>query len=184
MIDKAKQMPHIKLVSGARIWCKRFACTISYIILIVLINSIFVYAPYITIHGSLISSGDLVVGAVYILRDFVQREIKHYVIVAMLLGCFCSYALAEKEIAVASLSAFFIGEFIDWIIYTFTQKPLSQRLLWSSSVSAPIDSAIFLYLTNMLNPEGLLALTLGKFLGILAIWFSWRLRSKPQLNPA
>ncbi len=173
-----------KILFNPQRWYRRFACTISYIILIVMINSIFVYAPYIVIRGSLISSGDLVVGAVYILRDFVQREIKHYVILAMLLGCFCSYVLAEQEIAIASLCAFFIGELIDWGIYTFTRKPLSQRLLWSSGVSAPIDSAIFLYLTHMLNPEGFLALVLGKFLGIFAVWFSWRLRSKPQLNPA
>ena len=168
----------------ALVWYRRFACTISYIILIVLINSIFVYAPYITVRGSLISSGDIVVGVVYILRDFVQREIKHYVIVAMLLGCFCSYMLAEKQVAVASLSAFFVGEFIDWAIYTFTQKPLSARLLWSSGVSAPVDSVIFLYLTNMLNPEGLFALISGKFLGIFAVWISWRLRERAQLSPA
>ena len=68
-----------------------FACTIAYIILIVLINSIFVYAPYINVYGSLVSSGDIVVGVVYILRDFVQREIKHYVLVAMLIGCYFSY---------------------------------------------------------------------------------------------
>ncbi|HSW70746.1 MAG TPA: VUT family protein [Gammaproteobacteria bacterium] len=173
-----------KSVFSAKPWYKRFSCTISYIILIVMINSIFVYAPYISIHGSLISSGDLVVGAVYILRDFVQREIKHYVILAMLLGCFFSYALAEKQIAIASLSAFFIGEFIDWAIYSFTQKPLSQRLLLSSGVSAPIDSAIFLYLTNMLNPVGLLALTLGKFSGIIVVWFSWRLRNRTENKTA
>ncbi len=172
------------ILSNPSQWYRRFACTISYIILIVLINSIFVYAPYIVIRGSLISSGDLVVGAVYILRDFVQREIKHYVILAMLLGCFCSYILAEQQIAIASLSAFFVGEFIDWGIYTFTKKPLSQRLLWSAGISAPIDSVIFLYLTNMLNPEGLLALILGKFLGIFVVWLSWRLRHQQQLSYA
>lgn len=146
-----------------------------------MINSIFVYAPYIMVRGSLISSGDLVVGAIYILRDFVQREIKHYVILAMLLGCFFSYVLADKQIAVASVSAFFIGEFIDWAIYTFTKKPLSQRLLWSSCVSAPIDSAVFLYLSDMFNGAGLLALTLGKFFGILVVWYTWRMR-KPKLT--
>ena len=165
-----------------QLWLRRFGCTISYVILIVMINSIFVYAPYITVNGSLISTGDLVVGAVYILRDFVQREIKHYVIIAMLLGCFFSYALADKQIAVASVSAFFVGEFIDWAIFTFTQKPLSQRLLWSSCVSAPVDSAIFLYLTNMLNQAGLIALTLGKFFGIIVVWYSWRLRTKKNKN--
>lgn len=157
---------------------KRFSCTIAYIITIIAINNIFVYAPYITISGSLISTGDLVVGAVYVLRDFVQREIKHYVIIAMLIGCLLSYVLADKQIAIASVSAFFVGELIDWAIYTFSGKPLSQRLLWSSCISAPVDSAIFLHLTNMLNGPGLMALTLGKFLGILAIWYSWRVRNK------
>ncbi|HVY53933.1 MAG TPA: VUT family protein, partial [Gammaproteobacteria bacterium] len=155
---------------------KQYPCTLSYIILIILINNIFVYAPYITINGSLISSGDLVVGAVYVLRDFVQREIKHYVIVAMIAGCILSYIFADKNVAVASVSAFFVGEFIDWAIFTFTKKPLSQRLLSSSCVSAPVDSAIFLYLTNMLNPEGLIALTGGKFIGIFVLWLMWKIR--------
>lgn len=164
-------------MSEVKKFFRRFIATISYIILIVLINSIFVYAPNITIHGSLISTGDIVVGVVYILRDFVQREIKHYVILAMIVGCFLSYIFAEKEIAVASVSAFFVGEVIDWAIFTFTRKPLSQRLLYSSCVSAPIDSAVFLYLVNMLNGIGLLALTVGKFMGILAVWFSWQLKN-------
>lgn len=159
------------------IWYKRFSCTIAYIIAIIAINNIFVYAPYITVHGSLISTGDLVVGAVYVLRDFVQREIKHFVIIAMLLGCLFSYLLADKQIAIASASAFFVGEFIDWLIFTFTQKPLSQRLLWSSSVSAPIDSSVFLYLTHMLNGAGLIALTLGKFIGIFILWYIWRIKT-------
>ena len=158
---------------------RRLVCTSAYIVLIILINNIFVYAPYIVVNGSLISSGDIVVGVVYILRDFVQREIKHYVILAMAFGCICSYELAQKDIALASLTAFTLGEFIDWGIYTFTKKPLSQRLLWSSGISAPIDSAVFLYMTNMFNLAGLTVLTLGKFLGILSVWYYWRNHRSP-----
>lgn len=169
-------MPHT--ATTRPLWYKRFSCTIAYIIAIIAINNIFVYAPYITIGSSLVSTGDIVVGAVYILRDFVQREIKHYVIIAMFIGCFLSYVLADKQIAIASVCAFFVGEFIDWMIYTFTKKPLSQRLLWSSGISAPVDSVIFLYLTHMLNAPGLVALTIGKFLGILSIWYFWRLRNQ------
>lgn len=163
-------------------WYRRFACTIVYIIAVVAINSIFVYAPYLSIFGELVSSGDLVVGAVYVLRDFVQREIKHYVILAMLIGCYFSYVLADKNIALASASAFFVGEFIDWLIFTFTKKPLSQRLLLSSGFSAPIDSAVFLYLMQQLNGVGLFALTAGKFMGIFAIWFIWRIQRKRELQ--
>jgi len=172
------------MLSDLSTWYRRFACTMSYVILIVLINSIFVYAPYVTVRGSVVSTGDLVVGIVYMLRDFAQREIKHYVILAMLLGCYFSYILADKQIAIASCSAFFVGEFIDWAIFTFTQKPLSQRLLWSSGISAPIDSAVFLHLSNMLNWEGLIALTLGKFMGIFALWFLWRRKQILPLQTA
>lgn len=163
-----------------KVWYKRFSCTFLYIVTIIAINNVFVYAPYIQIHGSLISSGDIVVGIVYVLRDFVQREIKHYVILAMLVGCFFSYILADKQIAMASVSAFFVGEFIEWGIFTFTKKPLSQRLLWSSCISAPIDSAVFLYLTHTLNPIALVALTIGKFMGILVIWGSWKMRHRDR----
>jgi len=166
-----------------RKWYRKFSCTFLYIALIVVINNVFAYAPYITVHGSLVSSVDIIVGVVYILRDFVQREIKHYVIIAMLIGCFLSYLLADKQIAIASVTAFFVGELIDWAIYTFSKKPFSERLLWSAGVSAPIDSAIFLYLTSLLNIFGLTALTLGKLLGILAVWYSWR-RKQLQTNLA
>ena len=162
------------MFSEPKPWYRRYPCTLSYIVCVVVINSVFVYAPYITVYGSLISTGDLVVGAVYVLRDFVQREIKHYVVVAMLIGCFLSYILAEKEVAIASTSAFFVGELIDWLIFTFTQKPLSQRLLLSSGISAPIDSAVFLYCMSQLNGPALFALTSGKFIGIFALWFMWR----------
>ena len=44
---------------------------------------------------------------------------------------------------------FIVSELIDWAIYTFTQKPLSQRIFYSSLVAAPIDTAIFFYGAEM-----------------------------------
>src|SRR5690606_4332743 len=126
---------------------------------IVVVNCGYPIFPFITIAHSPFSSGDVLVGMVYIFRDFAQREIKHYVILAMLFGAAVSYLLADKTMAIASLCAFSIGETIDWAIFTFTGKPLSQRLLWSSAISAPIDSGVFLAIYGPFNLAGIAVLT-------------------------
>lgn len=138
---------------------------------IVLVNSLFAYVPTLTIRGELIAPADIVVGCVYVLRDMAQREIKQYVIIAMLLATSISYIMADKSVAFASASAFFVGEIIDWAIYSYTKKPLSQRLLWSSAISAPIDTLVFLYLIEQLNWLGFTLLNCSKLTGVLLIWY-------------
>jgi hypothetical protein len=156
-------------------------CTITYIAFIILINSAYNYFPYATIAGAPFSTGDMVVGMVYIFRDFAQREIKHYVILAMLFGAAVSYFMADKTMAIASVVAFSVAETIDWVIFTYTKKPLSQRLFWSASISAPIDSIIFLSIYGPLNVAGVLVLCLSKTLGVLLVWLIWRRRSSMLL---
>ena len=158
----------------------RYMCTFLYILLIILINNIFTYAPALMVMGAPFSCADTAVGTVYIMRDFAQRELGHKVIYAMLLGCVLSYFLADKTVALASVVSFFVGELIDWSIFTYTKKPLSQRLLSSSLICAPIDSIVFLYMVGQLNWVGLIVLTLSKALGIYAVWFTWRYKSKSK----
>jgi queuosine precursor transporter len=158
---------------------KRCPWTLGYICTIPIINSLFVIFPPVRMLGVLIMPGDIVVGSVYVMRDFSQREIKHYVILAMLIGSILSYWLADPTVAFASVSAFLAGEFIDWAIFTFTGKPLSQRLLWSSAISAPIDSAVFLHFMNLLDWADFNMMNLSKMLGILAVWYLWRMKQTP-----
>jgi len=158
--------------------------TITYIAFIILINSAYSYFPYATIAGAPFSMGDMVVGMIYIFRDFAQREIKHYVIFAMLFGAAVSYFFADKTMAIASVAAFSVAETIDWAIFTFTKKPLSQRLFWSAAISAPIDSIIFLSIYGPLNAEGVLVLCLSKTLGVVLVWLIWRRRSNMVLVPS
>ncbi len=156
----------------------RFQFTISYIIFIVVLNYCVSYAPYVNLYGAPFSSGDALVGLIYVFRDLAQREIKHYVIGAMLIGSILSYFLADKTIAIASVTAFSIGELIDWSIYTFTKRPLSKRILWSASCSAPIDTGIFLYMIHQLNSVGFFVMILGKLTGVIAVWYLWRWREQ------
>ncbi len=154
-----------------------YKASIIYILFIVLLNSIFVYAPNLTWHGYELSTGDIIVGFVYVLRDFAQKEIAKKVIFAMLIGCFLSFFLADEQTAIASLIAFAVGETIDWAIYTFSNKPLSQRIFISSIISTPADSIINLYLLNQLNILALSLMLIAKFIGVILLWGIWRMRN-------
>lgn len=121
----------------------------------------------------LVSLGDLgawppaslIVGFLFVLRDYAQRAVGHKVIVAMLIGGALSYWLASPLVAMASLSAFLLSEFIDWAIYTWSRKPFRQRVLLSSAISTPIDSAAFLFLIGQFGWIAVALMTLSKMLG-------------------
>lgn len=126
--------------------------------------------------------GDVVVGIIYLLRDLTQREIKQKVLFATLFGACASYLLADKAVAIASVLAFSVGETLDWLIYTLTKKPLSQRLLWSSLISVPIDSFVFLICVHRFNIIDFSIMTTAKIIGVMALWISWRVRN-PIVHP-
>lgn len=142
-----------------------------YIGFVVFINILFDIMPRSHFYGHEFSYADLAVGGIYVVRDLAQRAIGHKVIFAMILAAILSYVLASEQVALASLSAFAIGEIVDWAIFTYTRKPLSQRILLSASVSSPIDSAIFLGMIGCLAPFELMLMTTIKILGAVFVWW-------------
>lgn len=94
----------------------------------------------------------VITGLVLVVRDFAQREIKHWIFGAMLIGLALSTLTAWPVIVVASGVAFLISETADWAVYTFSKRPLSQRIMISSTVSAPIDQLLFIYLASLVVP--------------------------------
>jgi uncharacterized PurR-regulated membrane protein YhhQ (DUF165 family) len=155
----------------------RFKFAALYIVLIVLVNWGFTVVPLVDLPG-----GDkwppmsLVVGLVFVARDFAQREIGHRVIIAMLIAAALSYVMANPFVAVASLSAFLISEFADWAVYSYTRRPFGQRVLLSSLVGTPLDSVVFLAVIGHLSFAGAAAMTVSKMLGALVVW--WMLRRR------
>lgn len=87
----------------------------------------------------------LVTGLVFVIRDFVQREMRQWVLLAMAMALCWSMYYAWIVIVIASGLAFFVSEFFDWLLFTFTKMKLSKRILYSSAVATPIDTTIFLY---------------------------------------
>ncbi|MEN9916464.1 MAG: hypothetical protein RLY40_396 [Pseudomonadota bacterium] len=165
-------------------WLFSYKYSLTYIVLIVLLNTLFAYIPLMQIFSTEISPMDWTVGVIYVLRDFAQRELEHKVIFAMFIGSLVSYVLAGKDLAIASMSAFLISEFVDWSVYTFTKRPLAQRILWSASLSAPIDSCVFLWIIHQLNWLGVLILSLAKIIGVFFVWYGWRSRERRTMANA
>ncbi len=153
----------------------RFRYTIAYVVLIVAVNYGFTVSPMVALPG-----GEqwppisLLVGFIFVARDFAQREIGHRVIIAMLIAGGLSYVMADPFVAAASVAAFLISEFADWAVYSFTGRPFAQRVLLSSAVGTPLDSIVFLGMIGHLSMVGVAAMTLSKMLGALAVW--WMIR--------
>ncbi len=149
----------------------RYKFVTLYVLLIVAVNYAFTVVPLVKLpDGTLWPPVALLVGFVFVARDFAQREVGHKVLLAMLVGVAISYFMANPSVAIASAVAFLVGELVDWAVYTHTKRPLSQRILLSSLLGAPVDSAIFLGLLSLLSPVGIVAMSVSKVLGAFIVW--------------
>lgn len=94
------------------------------------------------------TSGSFVIGAVFVLRDYIQRRIGIAIsICAVIMGAALGGYLVSPSLAVASTAAFMVSGFIDLLIYTaIAKKRFVRAVVFSSIVSAVIDSGIFLWL--------------------------------------
>jgi len=158
-----------------------FRFTALYILLIVAVNYGFSVVPPIDVPGGgKWPPMSIIVGLIFVARDFAQREIGHRVIIAMLVAGVISYLMADPFIAMASVAAFLVSEFCDWAVYSFTGKSFSQRILLSSAISTPIDSIVFLGMIGYLGVSGVILMTASKMLGALAVWWMMRRRESPS----
>ena len=150
-----------------------------YIASIVIVNYAFSILPILPLgEGIVIPSATFLVGLIFVFRDFAQKEVGHYVISAMLLAGALSYFLASPTIAIASVTAFLVSEFADWGVYSFTGRPFPQRVLLSSALATPIDSALFLYMIGFFSIQGVIIMTLVKMVGALTVW--WIIRKRME----
>lgn len=104
----------------------------------------------------------ILAGAVFVLRDFAQREVGHAVVILMLLGTALTWWLVDPFLAVASCAAFLLSEAVDWGVYTLSRQPFARRVVISSAVSTPLDSAAFLLLAGFWSPAAFVAMTASK----------------------
>ncbi|MGH6854771.1 MAG: VUT family protein [Aestuariivirga sp.] len=152
--------------------------TAAYVLSIVLVNWLFVAIPPLPTPFGALYLATLVVGAVFVLRDYAQREIGHKILLATLLAGIITWYMVDPGLAIASLTAFFISETADWAIYSFTKRPLQSRILVSSLVSVPLDTVAFLYLTGFLTPASFSTEVVSKAVGVMIVWMLLRAREQ------
>lgn len=137
-------------------------------------------------------------GMVFVIRDFVQREMGHRVLILMALAIAWSFYYSWPVIALASAIAFAISESVDWLLFTFTKYRLSTRILLSSAAASPIDTTVFLYGAdlarqmnlgdppgNMFNAPNFVFFIVGKMIGAVIVSYMIRQREKAgEVDPA
>lgn len=152
--------------------------TATYVFAIVLVNWLFVVVPpWATPLGDLYLA-NIVVGFVFVLRDYAQREVGHKVLLATLAAGILTWYMVDPALALASLTAFFISEIADWAIYSFTKRPLQSRILISSLVAVPLDTLTFQYLAQYLTPAAFSTEMASKMIGVLIVWQLLRARAQ------
>lgn len=195
------QQPHIAIpicaVTVGIIFLMKRPWTAMYVGLMPLINWAFAGIPTIPIPedfgGGSWHPFTVVTGLVLVVRDFAQREIKHWILGAMFVGLALSTLTAWPVIVVASGVAFLISETADWAVYTFSKRPLSQRILISSAVGAPIDQVAFIGLASLVVPgifawgtilTGVISKLIGAYIVSRIVARQEQRTAKIEMNPA
>lgn len=156
----------------------------AYVASVVFVNWSFTHLPMLhTPWGDIWSPASLIVGAVFSIRDFAQRDIGHKVILATILGIVLSYLMADPFVAMASAAAFGVGEMADWAVYSLTSsRPFRQRILFSNLVGVPLDTAVFLLGIGAISWTGWGVMTLSKFVALVAL--TWTKHEAPSIKTA
>jgi queuosine precursor transporter len=157
--------------------------TASYVIAILAVNWLFAPSQLVegvtfwkTAWGDLLLA-NLVVGAVFVLRDYAQREVGHRILLATVLAGVLTYMMVDPAVAVASLVAFVISETADWGVFSFWKKSLQTRILVSSLIAIPLDTVVFQHLVGYLTPAAFVMEVLSKAVGVYVVWQLLKLRT-------
>lgn len=140
--------------------------SIIYIATVVLINMAFTYIPPVELYnGTIWSVGSLIAGAVFVARDYAQREVGHYkVMLLMITSGAISYVMADPFVAMASISAFAISELVDYLAFTFYKGNFKARVVASSFIGVPIDTLVFLTIIDSMSAFSFLVMTVSKLI--------------------
>jgi len=158
--------------------------TLVYILSIVAVNYGFTVVPLIPLpNGEMWPPMSLIVGFIFVVRDFAQREIGHKILLAMLAGGVLSWLMASPTIAVASVVAFAVSEIMDWAVYSFTGYRFSQRILLSSTISTPVDSVVFLAMIGLFSISNVIIMTVSKMIGAVVVFLLVRQREVMKISP-
>lgn len=129
-----------------------------YLAVIVIANVVTASMAPLTLGPLLVPAGSFLIGAAFVLRDFVQQAIgrrRTYMTIgaAMIISGLSSYLLGDTLwIVFASVVTFIVSETTDTEIYTRLNLPMAHRVMYSGVIGGAIDSALFVVIG--LSPIG------------------------------
>lgn len=155
---------------------------ILYVATVIGVNIGFSYVPMINTPLGMVSPMAVIVGSVFVIRDYAQRQAGHLVLVAIIIATVASYLLADPFVAIASAAAFLTSELVDWLTYTITKKPFGQRVLMSSIISTPVDTAVFLFWIDGFTTGTFALMVVSKLIAAFIVWLYYE--KQPQISNA
>ena len=153
----------------------KYKFSVIYIATVVAINMAFAYIPPIVLFdGTIFTIGSVIAGLVFVARDYAQREVGHKAVLALMLAAgVLSYLLADPFVAIASIAAFAISELSDYIVYSKYKGDFNKRVIFSSLVSVPIDTTVFLAIISHLSALSFAVMCISKLL-VVAYFVKFR----------
>jgi uncharacterized PurR-regulated membrane protein YhhQ (DUF165 family) len=115
-----------------------------YVSVALLVNFTISWWPPREVLGINMPPGLLLVGVVFVTRDYAHRDIGHWVIALTFIAAILTYYSVDPVVALASGTGFVVSESIDWLIFYCTDRLLKDRILISSAIAVPFDGVIFL----------------------------------------
>jgi queuosine precursor transporter len=160
--------------------------SVAYVTVALLVNFTISWWPPQDFFGIQIPPGLLLVGAVFVMRDYAQRAVGNWVIALTLIAAVLTYFAVDHVVALASGTAFVVSESIDWLIFKITRRPMKDRIVISSAVAVPFDGLIFLGIMGWLIPQLFwVHYTLKMVASIFMwLWLSQRANRSTSLKPA
>jgi|HigsolmetaAR203D_1030402.scaffolds.fasta_scaffold03056_9 Uncharacterized conserved protein len=132
-----------------RAWIRKNALIFLYLLSIVSANVVTAALTPLSFGPLVVPAGTLIVGLIFVLRDFVQQAIgrgRTYAViaVAMVVSAVSSYLLGDTLwIVGASALTFALSESTDTEIFSRLRLPMSTRILYSGLIGGVLDSVIF-----------------------------------------
>jgi len=159
---------------------------IAYLGVALLINFTISWWPPQDLFGIQIPPGLLLVGGIFVMRDYAQRAVGNWVVPLTLLAAVLTYFAVDHVVALASGTAFVVSETIDWAIFKITKRSMSDRILISSAVAVPFDGLIFLGVMGWLTTQLFWVHYTVKMVAsiLMWLWLSQRAGRSNPLKPA
>ncbi len=88
----------------------------GYVAAALLVNFTISSWPPEHILGLEVPPGLLLVGAIFVMRDYAQRAVGNWVIALTVIAAVLTYFTVDHVVALASGAAFVVSESIDWLV--------------------------------------------------------------------